>query len=362
MKASLKFREDQNPLFRAKVPINIIGLPFQSGILAGESNELSLNLSTFFESGPSFKISYRPNDTWNPFSLVIKTGTGPFGSPVSSSMIMSAEFNLLSKGINNNNNLNPSFMLHFKPQFGDFSVKKSQSSSQVTHVTRSIQNGGVSSDDDGSTASPTPTPAVDNGVFYGKKITVLPPVTASAVAGVFSGLEVAARTKLPVRSRAVVSFRWGVRVPAEIKSGGGESTAGINFRKIPFLVMNKVGIEQVDDGDGRSKNEGATGKAGMDLGNADVAEACLGVKRQLEVLQSENGHLKRAVEGLREEIGGGKLLIGELNSGKFERNGIKSGSSGNKTERRSIDKKSVEGDASEELKKALKGATSGVGA
>ncbi|KAL3586496.1 hypothetical protein D5086_013363 [Populus alba] len=97
MKASLKFREEQNPLFRAKVPLSIVGLPFQSGIIAGESKELSLNLSTFFESGPSFKFSYRPNDTWNPFSLVIKTGTGPFGSPVSSSMIMSAEFNLLGK-------------------------------------------------------------------------------------------------------------------------------------------------------------------------------------------------------------------------------------------------------------------------
>lgn len=366
MKASLKFREEQNPLFRAKVPLSIVGLPFQSGIIAGESKELSLNLSTFFESGPSFKFSYRPNDTWNPFSLVIKTGTGPFGSPVSSSMIMSAEFNLLGKG-NNNNNLNPSFMLHFKPQFGDFSIKKSQSSSHVSHVTRSIQNGGVSSDDDGSVevvepASPNTTPAVVNGMFYGKRIAVLPPVTASAVAGVFSGLEVAARTKLPVRSRAVVNFRWGVRVPAEIKSGSGESTAGINFRKIPFLVMNKVGIEHVDGGDGRSKKEGTTGKVGMDLGNSDVAEACLGVKRQLEVLQSENGHLKKAVEGLREEISGGKLLIGELNSGKLERNGIKSGSSGYKIERRNNEKKSVEGDINEELKKALKGATSGVGA
>ncbi|CAK7342360.1 unnamed protein product [Dovyalis caffra] len=365
MKASLKFREDQNPIFRGKVPLNILGLPFQSGIIAGESKELSLNLSTFFESGPSLKISYRPNDTWNPFSLVIKTGTGPFGSPVSSSMIMSAEFNLLNKG---NNNINPSFMLHFKPQFGDFSIKKSQSSSHVIEATRSIQHGGVSSDDDGSievvdatppNPNPKPTPAVVNGVFCGKRITVLSPMTASAVAGVFSGVEVAAKTRLPVRSKAVVSFRWGVRVPAEIKNR--ESTAGINFRKIPFLVMNKVGIEHVDGRDERSKKEGTTGKVGMDLGNADVAEACLGLKRQLEVLQSENGHLKKAVEELREEIGGGKLLTGDLNSGKYERSGIKSPSSGNyKIDRRTNEKKSMEGDVNEELKKALKGAT-GVG-
>ncbi|KAJ6300542.1 hypothetical protein OIU76_021352 [Salix suchowensis] len=321
MKASLKFREERNPLLRAKVPLNILGLPFQSGIISGESKELSLNLSTFFQSGPSVKISYRPNDTWNPFSLVIKTGTGHFGSPVSSSMIMSAEFNLLSKG---DSNLKPIFMLHFKPQFGDFSIKKSQSSTHVSHLMGSIKNGGASSDvDDGSIEAATPTLGVVNGVFCGKRITVSPPVMASAVAGVFSGVEIAAKTRLPVRSKAVVSFRWGVRVPADIKSGGGggASTTGINFRKIPCFVMNKIGIEQGDGRDERSKKEGTAEKAGMDLGNAEVAEACLGVKRQLEVLQSENGHLKKAVEELSEEM---KLLGGDLKPGKYERNGIKS--------------------------------------
>ncbi|KAJ6778777.1 hypothetical protein OIU74_002542 [Salix koriyanagi] len=299
MKASLKFREERNPLLRAKVPLNILGLPFQSGIISGESKELSLNLSTFFQSGPSVKISYRPNDTWNPFSLVIKTGTGHLGSPVSSSMIMSAEFNLLSKG---DSNLKPSFMLHFKPQ---------------TVALRLMY-------DDGSIEAATPTLGAVNGVFCGKRITVLPPVMASAVAGVFSGVEIAAKTRLPVRSKAVVSFRWGVRVPADIKSGGGgggASTTGINFRKIPCFVMNKIGIEQGDGRDERSKKEGTAEKAGMDLGNAEVAEACLGVKRQLEVLQSENGHLKKAVEELSEEM---KLLGGDLKPGKYERNGIKS--------------------------------------
>ncbi|CAH8314263.1 unnamed protein product [Eruca vesicaria subsp. sativa] len=58
-------------------------------------------------------------------SLIVKTGTGPFGSPISTSMLMSAEFNLLGKGSNNT----PTFMLHFKPRFGDFSIKKSHSSS-----------------------------------------------------------------------------------------------------------------------------------------------------------------------------------------------------------------------------------------
>lgn len=72
MKALMKFREEQKPLFRAKSPLKILGLPFQSSIVARESKELSLNLNTYFESGPSLKVSYRPNDSLNPFSVVLK--------------------------------------------------------------------------------------------------------------------------------------------------------------------------------------------------------------------------------------------------------------------------------------------------
>ncbi|KAK9921704.1 hypothetical protein M0R45_030205 [Rubus argutus] len=329
MKASVKFREDQKPLLRAKVPLSILGLPFQSGIVAGESKELTLNLGTFFESGPSIRVAYRPNDTWNPFSVVVKTGTGSFGSPISSSMLMSAEFNLLGRGNN------PSFMLHFKPQFGDFSVRKSSQSSVLDKMLGS-QDGVVSGDNPSIKVVEAP-PLVD-GLFSGKKITVLPSENAasSAVAGLLSGVEVSARTSMPVRNRAVVSLRWGVRVPAELKRGD-YPTAGIAFQKIPFLVMNKIGIEHVDGGDSKGTNQkAAAGTALTFPGNVEVAEACFTVKRQLEALQSENGLLRKAVEDLRQEIAGGGF-----NSGKYR-----------EMER----KKSQEGDVSEELKKALMGA------
>ncbi|CAN1188873.1 hypothetical protein LINPERPRIM_LOCUS35728 [Linum perenne] len=79
MKASIKFRDEQkSPLFRGKIPLNILGFPFLSGIVAGDSKELSLNLSTFFDSGPSLKVAYWPNDSWNPFSFVVKTGMRNF--------------------------------------------------------------------------------------------------------------------------------------------------------------------------------------------------------------------------------------------------------------------------------------------
>lgn len=336
MKASLKFREDQKPLLRAKVPLSILGLPFQSGVIAGESKELTLNLGTFFESGPSIKIAYRPNDTWNPFSLVVKTGTGPFGSPISSSMLMSAEFNLIGRG-------NPSFMLHFKPQFGDFSIKKSQSSVFDGKLVKSL-NGAVPEDD--SSIEVVEKPFM-NGAFSKAALTV--DSTAGTIAGLFSGIEVAARTTLPVRGRAVVNFRWGVRVPAEVKSVGENPnpnpTAGISFQKIPFLVMNKIGIEHVDGGDSKKK----TSPDENFPASGDVAEACFTVKRQLEILHAENGLLKKAVEDLRREF----KSVGDSSSG--ERIGNKS--SGGKFDRRNNDKKSNEGDVNEELKKALMGAT-----
>lgn len=346
MKASLKFREEQKPLFRAKVPLSILGLPFRSGIVAGESRELSLNLSTFFESWPSIKIGYRPNDAWNPFSLIVKTGTGPFGSPVSSSMLMSAEFNLLGRG-------NPAFMLHFKPQFGDFSIKKSQSSVLDQKAILKAPNGGVLENDDASIE------VVESPML--KKITVLPSRAAGEFAGVLAGVEMAATTALPVRSRAVVNFRWGVRVPAEITS---ESTAGINFKKMPYLVMNKIGVEHVDGAD--SKEKTSKKEAGQQLGitgKADVVEVCFNLKRQMEILQSENGFLKKAVEDLRREILDGKSnpFHGDLNSGKyreFERNGNNKASN-NRNDRRNGEKKSMESDANEELKRALKGDSGG---
>lgn len=346
MKASLKFREEQKPLFRAKVPLSILGLPFRSGIVAGESRELSLNLSTFFESWPSIKIGYRPNDTWNPFSLIVKTGTGPFGSPVSSSMLMSAEFNLLGRG-------NPAFMLHFKPQFGDFSIKKSQSSVLDQKAILKAPNGGVLENDD------TSIEVVESPML--KKITVLPSRAAGEFAGVLAGVDMVATTALPVRSRAVVNFRWGVRVPAEITS---ESTAGINFKKMPYLVMNKIGIEHVDGAD--SKEKTSKKEAGQELGitgRADVVEVCFNLKRQMEILQSENGLLKKAVEDLRREILDGKSypFNGDLNSGKyreFERNGNNKASN-NRNDRRNGEKKSMESDVNEELKRALKGDSGG---
>ncbi|MBA0587333.1 hypothetical protein Gorai_000465 [Gossypium raimondii] len=346
MKASLKFREEKRPVLRAKIPLSIFGLPFQSGIIAGETKELTLNLSTFFESGPSIKVAYRPNDTWNPFSLIVKTGTGPFGSPISSSMLMTAEFNLLGHG-------NPSFMLHFKPQFGDFSIKKSQSSLFDKAV--KPRNGVVLEDDSSIEVADMPAVNGDSIRFFAEK-RKLADLNSRDIAGILSGMEVAARTTVPVKGKALVKFRWGMRIPSDMKSGVGgivDPKTGVSLTKIPFLVMDKIGIEHVDGTDSKQANSTVSKSGPGEAPNSDVAEACYTLKRQLEALQSENGLLKRAVEDLRREISGGKF--GDLNSGKYremEWDGI----SKSKKERRNNENKSMEGDLNEELKKALKGA------
>ncbi|OMO50156.1 Integrase, catalytic core [Corchorus capsularis] len=89
---------------------------------------------------------------------------------------------------------------------------------------------------------------------------------------------------------------------------------------------------------------------------SDMAKACYTVKQELEALRIENVLMKRAVDDLRQEISAGKF--GDLNSGKY-REMDKNGISKSKTERRNNEKKSIEGDVNEELKKALKGVAVG---
>ncbi|XP_027366475.1 uncharacterized protein LOC113872835 [Abrus precatorius] len=353
MKASLKFREEQKkPLLRAKVPLSIIGMPFQSGIVAGESKELSLNLATFFDSGPSLKVAYRPNDSRNPFSLIVKTGTGPFGSPLKSSMLMSCEFNLPGR------TGGPLFMLHFKPRFGDFTFKKTQSSifDGKGFASRNASNDDVS-------VQVMDSPLIE-GSFAGAKVPMLgaDSPAAGAVASLFSGVEVAARTTIPVRGRAAVKFRWGVRVPAEMK--------GNAFQRIPFLVMDKIGVEHMMECGGDLKKGKAVAGAGAGLGfpaSTDVAEACFAVKRQMEVLQAENGLLRNAVEDLRREIcgvrtgGSGSELVKyrefERNGGKGKNPNVRKNEKKTTSDYNSFPGKSTEAEASDELKKALMGAT-----
>ncbi|KAF5193806.1 Detoxification-like protein [Thalictrum thalictroides] len=309
MKASLKFREEEKPpLLRVKVPLNILGFPFQSGVSAcGDSKHLSLNLKTFFESGPCLKLVYKPNDYSNPFSLVLKTGIGPFGSPISAPLSITAEFNLLSRG-------NPSFFLRFNPQFGDFSIKKSSASNFIlpkssNHLLgvggeKALQNGGGGGCGGGEKPSENEGFRLDNNGFLARVNGVGGSnAVSNMIDGVFNGVEMSAKTLLPIRNTAVLKFNWGVRFPEEFKSdvidglGFRNSKGWISSNKIPFLVMNKISIEHVA-GDSL-KTDDKKKRADVDK---EAEESCFDVKRQLDVLHAENGLLRRAVDELRSEI------------------------------------------------------------
>lgn len=279
MKASIRFRDEQKPLLRAKIPLNIMSFPFQSGISAGDSKELSLNLATFLDSGPSLKFSYRPNDSRNPFSFVFKTGIGHFGSPIKSPLVMSAEFNLVG-------NQNPRFFIHFKPDLGDFSLKKSHSSASVKGLGEKLNAGGED--------------FVNNGYFKGNGFF---PAAESKKAGMvldglLKGAELTARTAMPLRDFATVNLRWGFRVPAAEEMDAvvvgkvSDRMAGI---RLPLLVMDKIGIEHVV----KKEKVGPT--------YDDMAEACLEVKKQLEAIQAENGVLSKGLSDLRSDVAAGKL-------------------------------------------------------
>lgn len=129
MKASVKVREGQRPLVRAKVPINFYGLPLFSGISVGDQQELALHLGSYLEAGPSCRLSYKPNDVHSPFAVLLKTGFGLWGSPHSAPLTIAAEFNLARRE-------NLSFTLRLKPRLGNFSFRKHFLSSNTRNISR----------------------------------------------------------------------------------------------------------------------------------------------------------------------------------------------------------------------------------
>lgn len=357
MKASIRFREEQKPLFRAKIPLNVLSLPFQSGVVAGESKELSFHLSTFFDAGPIFKLAYRPNDTQNPFGFICKTGIGHLGSPISSPFTMSAEFNFVG-------NQNPTFFLHFKPKFGDFAIKKWHSSSVLPKKIDPKLNGSVSTD--GVTVLGARY-FEERGLFPKcGKISVLPvdsAATAAAAAAatsvmeiVLSGAKVKATTALHLMNRAVVSSRWGLRFPPaspadEVEDAvivpKNEMTSGISFRRFPMLLMDKISIEHVSKE--KIARDSKVGLGSNLDSSSEVAEACLNMKKQLEILQSDYSLLRRALED-RLEFATVKVIpiVGDpVETGR--------GGGGDRRSPETSGKGIIEGNVNGELKKPSKG-------
>lgn len=354
MKASLKLREGQKPLVRAKIPLSILGLPLVSGIYAGDSKELCLHLGTFWDTGPALKLAYKPNDSWNPFSVILKTGTGEWGSPAGAAMTMSAEINLLGRG-------NPSFCLQLKPQFGDFTLSQSARSSLVlpskegeegglfgpiahkpsfsqetTPSKFSLKFNGFENKEEGSSFEKTPdvvngttTPnPIENGGFavnypeeglnkyhFSDGIGNLKAFWSLRAEKLLGGVSLAARSSLPVRKHAIVRVRWGIKLPSDLFKGleAGDQS-GFTLSKLPCLFLDKVSIENVEQRR-NVKGTGYYGRVQAPLEDlmlpiireeanelAQITGICCSMKRQLHLLQTENRVLKKTVEDMRSEL------------------------------------------------------------
>ncbi|KAG6500635.1 uncharacterized protein LOC121997203 [Zingiber officinale] len=303
MKASIKFREDQPPLVRAKIPIAVLGLPFLSGFAVGahdSDEELRFDFATAFRAGPSLRLSYRPNDHQRPFSLFLKTGTGALGSPSANSpLVMSAEFGLHGG--------RPAFSLLLKPNFGDFSVKKIVDAGSPFNFSSTDSSPSV--EVQAKTFSDEKNPKFaefhpHEPIGPGKKLSGVPIDIStfatggkSGIDGLLSGFEVSARSTLQLPKRTAIRFKWGLRVPPERRSVLDDPKIPISLSKLPLLSLNKITIECLTA-------ESHKGEKPVAIDDAD-ANALL--RRDVEVLQSDSILLKRALEDLRAEVGGRKF-------------------------------------------------------
>ncbi|KAL2480164.1 hypothetical protein Adt_33130 [Abeliophyllum distichum] len=289
MKASVKLQDHhQNQphalplLLRAKIPISIFNLPFLSHLSTTTTHpsDLSLSLSTNFPSGPSLKLSYSTTSSsaaTPPLTLTLKSGTGLFGSPNNSPLVINAHF---SFNPSNPNHPNPTFSLMFKPQMGSFSLRKTTFSHKQSNISEKPDNGnasfGTKPDNGDASFELVPLEMPGNVKEF--------EVERNDKDSVFKGISVMARTQMLVAKRVALNCRWNVNFPEDFE------------KKMPFLKVNKIGIERVDEALKEEKKNTSEGNVGdLEL----LKGVCFWMKRELDVLQQENRELKCGLEEMK---------------------------------------------------------------
>ncbi|XP_057775310.1 uncharacterized protein LOC130994281 [Salvia miltiorrhiza] len=266
-------------LIRAKIPITIFNLPFLShfSTTTTQPSDLSLSLSTNFPSFPSLKLSYASASAAAapPLTLTLKSGTGLFGSPNNSPLVISAHF---SFDPSNPAHPNPTFSLLLKPQLGSFSLRKSTFSHPEPAVSAESIIPDAVCDSNSFGFVPLETPAA---------VKELPPQKKSR-ASIFKGTQLAATTQMPVAKGVALNLRWRVNFAED---------------QMPILRINKIGIHRVDDavkGDEKSEKNEAK------LGEMEVMKSmCFWMKREVDALTRANREMKIEFDELRRRSSGG---------------------------------------------------------
>ncbi|KAJ6427021.1 hypothetical protein OIU84_022587 [Salix udensis] len=299
MKLSLNLQDDpqiQNPLLKAKLPISIFNQPFTSIFTTTTTNSFS--------------------DSTFALSTNFPSGLGLFGSPRNSPLVFSAHFSLCKSSTNV---IVPTFSLQFKPNFGHFSLHKrttSPSSNPNYDPSGSYTNGphlesgspsksqlgnGFASDGSPGWQELKLEPCNSKGkdgfanrdyiddVYVGNNGIGFLPERQSVwkdgkKEGFSSGVGVKAKTVLPLTKRVMMNMRWAVSLPGEF---------GI---KMPCLIVNKIGIERVEvlkEVKKEKSNESNVGDLELMKG------MCFWMRRDLEVLETENRETKQYLEDMR---------------------------------------------------------------
>jgi len=129
------------------------------------------------------------------------------------------------------------------------------------------------------------------------------------------GVSLTARSSLPVRKHAIVRVRWGVKLPSDLFKGlEAGDRSGFTLSKLPCLFLDKVSIENVERMK-YVKGSGYYDRVQAPLEDlmlpiireeanelAHITGICCSMKRQLHLLQTENRVLKKTVEDMRSEL------------------------------------------------------------
>lgn len=292
-----QLQQNHQPLLlRAKIPITVFNFPFLSGFstTTHHPSDLSLSLSTNFASGPVVKLSYSTTSASPssasiasppppaPFTLSLKSGIGVFGSPKDSPLVIAANFSFSP----NSANSNPIFSLLLKPQFGSFSLRKSTCSNPSPN-SKSI---GETANSFGFIPLEKPVSLKDFSLDDKVKNSIL------------KGTSVMARTEMPVAKGVSLNFRWGLNFPEDLSN------------QLPYLTINKFGIERVDEV--KEMDKAKDKKIEGNKGDMEVLKGmCLWMKRELDMLQRENREMKYRLEEMN------LINVGRVSNGRNEANG-----------------------------------------